>query len=137
MTTYLVLAQQKFNPNCIGTTTGKCMPFGFTNTDLKQNLFYGDPLYLATDMTHIIYKGTRFNISLKSIHHFMGKHRTNAEAGVRNIVDAHFREYMYDVDVPQELYLTVVQVKDNNTYLHNKFEFDHVTFEGMRFEMIL
>lgn len=137
MTTYLVLAQQKFNPNCTGTATGRCMPFGFTNNDLKQNKFYGQPLYLATDMTHILYKGTKYNITLKSIRHSMAKHRTNAEAGTKNIVDAHFREYIYDIDIPQESYLTVVQVKDNNTYLHNKFEFDHVKFEGMRFELIL
>jgi len=137
MTTYLVLAQQKFNPNCIGTSSGNCTRFGSENPDLNQNLFYGQTLYLAIDMSHIIYKGTKITISLKSIQHFMGKHRTRAEAGVRNIVDAHFRKYIYDIDGPQESYLTVVQVKDNNIYLHNKFEFDHVTFEGMRFEMIL
>mgnify|MGYP003441452880 CR=1 FL=1 len=139
--TYLVLSQQRFNPNCIGGELRGCNTFVGVregpHTGLNQNLFYGKPLYLPLDMTHFIYDGTKYNINLKSIQQYMAKHRTNAEAGVRNITDAHFRKYIYDVDIPEELYFEVIQVKDNNTYLHNKFEFEYVTFQGMRFEMIL
>jgi hypothetical protein len=160
MTTYLVLSQQRFNPNCVDGPLHRCNTFG-PHAGLNQNLFYNEPLYLSIDLTHFLFKGIRYNIRLKSIQKLMAKHHTNAEAGTKNIVDAHFKKYIYDVDVlesfrpkvgtdlgyprmerpapprvPEEQYFVIVQVKDNNTYLHNRFEFNHVVFEGMRFELI-
>lgn len=133
--TYLVLSQQRYNPNCVDGPLHKCNTFD-PHAGLNQNLFYNEPLYLSVDLTHFLFKGVRYNIRLKSIQKLMAKHHTNAEAGTKNIIDAHFKKYVYDIDVPEELYFVIVQVKDNNAYLHNKFEFNHVVFEGMRFELI-
>jgi len=123
---YLTLSQQKFVPNqttCRGA--------------LNQVAFYGDPLYIATDLSHFVYQNVRHPIVLKGVYDDMGIHNSNAISGRKGRIDSHFRQYIYDVmNILEPIYFIIVQTKDNNTYLHNKYEFAYVTYMGMRFEPV-
>lgn len=133
---YLVLSQQKFSPNCVSGQNTTCNNWG-PHKEYNQNLFYGLPLYLSLDMTHFIYDNVKYIIKLKNIEQIMAKHHTNAESGIKNIIDAHFKRFIYDINnISDERYFVVTQINDNNIYLHDKYEFNHVSFNDMRFELI-
>lgn len=122
--TYLVLMQQKFSPGA-----GSCHP--------PRVVFYGDMLYLSIDLTHFIYRGVVYPIKINKAEVGRGLLESNARSGIKGPVNADFKVYIYDIGVPEKIYLKIVQTKDVNTYLHNRYELAYVEFAGMRFEMVL
>lgn len=121
--TYLALMQQKYSPGAGGCHSPRIV-------------FYGDILYLSIDLSHFVYKGEYYEIKFKKMTESRGVLQSNARGGLKGPVNVDFRKFIYDIDIPEQMYLTIVQTKDVNTYLHNKYEFTYVTFAGMRFEMI-
>jgi len=121
---YLVLSQQKFSPG-----TGSCHS--------ARVVYYGDLLYLAEDLTHFIYRGYKCNIRYLYYEETMGQLQSSARSARRGLVNSYIKKYIYDIDTPSKLYFVIIQTKDVNTYLHNKYEFNYVTFGGMRFEMVI
>src|ERR1700733_5602100 len=104
--TYLVLSQQRFNPNgCHG----------------NEIIYYGKLLYLSEDLKYFIYNGKHYDIKYTGMEQKNGIHKSNAISGKRGSENVEF---------------LIVQTNDINTYLHNKFEFTFVQYFGMRFEMI-
>ena len=121
--TYLVLMQQKFSPG-----TGSCHS--------ARTVYYGDPLYLSIDLTHFVYRETTYYVKFNRIDEERGVHQSTARSGRKWPANVDFRKYIYDIGIPEKLYLTIVQIKDVNIYLHNRYEFTYITFAGMRFEIV-
>lgn len=122
--TYLLLMQQKFSPGA-----GSCHP--------PRKVYYGDILYLSIDMTHFVYKGKIYEIWFKGMEESRGIYQGMALHARKGPYNVDFRKFIYDINIPQKLYLTMVQINDVNRYLHNKYEFTYADFAGMRFEMIM
>ena len=121
---YLVLSQQRFVPG-----TSCCQS--------ARIVYYGDFLYLSEDLTHFIYKSTKYNIKLLHMDKGSDVQQSNARSARRGRINVYYKKYVYDINVPEKKYFVIVQTKDVNPYLHNTYEIDHVTYNGMRFEMIL
>jgi hypothetical protein len=121
---YLVLMQQKFSP---GTGSGHS----------PRNVYYGDPLFLSEDLSYFVYLGKTYNIKLNRIEEEVGVFQSNAISARKGRYNMRVKKYIYDIDIPEKLYFVIYQTKDENVYLHNIYEFSHVTFAGMRFEMIM
>jgi hypothetical protein len=127
---YLILFQQKLNP-------GECYS--------TQIIYYGDPLYLSEDLTHFIYKNKIYQIKYLYTEKNIGVSKNSAYSGRRGLTNANVKKHIYDIDVSatdgefksEQIYFIIVQTSDVNIYLHNKFEFSHIIFSGMRFELII
>uniref|UniRef100_A0A6C0LVP8 Uncharacterized protein n=1 Tax=viral metagenome TaxID=1070528 RepID=A0A6C0LVP8_9ZZZZ len=120
--TYLVLSQQRFNPNgCHG----------------NEIIYYGKLLYLSEDLKYFIYNGKHYDIKYTGMEQKNGIHQSNAISGKRGFVNVKFRIFKYSIsNTFENVEFLIVQTNDINTYLHNKFEFTFVQYFGMRFEMI-
>lgn len=124
---YQKLTQQKFVPpqllNCSFNNSLDCV------------VEYGEPLYLSIDLTHFFHQDHRYEINLHHVTTEIGIHNSNAVRGMKGRINSHIRTFIYDIiNDPNKIYFNIVQTKDNNIYLHNKYEFSYVTFMGMRFE---
>ena len=117
---YLILIQQKFN-----TRSEVC------GASMIQ--YYGDPLYLAEDMSHFIYRRTRYPLKYKGVNESTGIRPDIAREGRLGKINVYFKKYYYQT---KKGWFVAVQTKNINPYLHNKFEFNYVIFDDMRFELV-
>ena len=57
--------------------------------------------------------------------------------GMRGPVNVVFKKHFYlAMNGGKQLEFIIIEAKDVNTYLHNKFELDHVLFDNKRFEIV-
>lgn len=115
---YTVLSQQKFIPNMC---------------TVNNVQIYGKKLYLAEDMTHFVYDMNIFKIKFNRIEREKGVYQSNAISGMRGRYNMRVEKYIFDI-VDTNSQLTIYRAKDENSYLHNKYEFKFVEFNDMRFE---
>jgi len=118
---YLVLMQQKFNPRS-------------EQGGPSIISYYGKPLYLADNMSHMVYDGIKYKMNFVVTIESSGIRPDVAREGMRGRINVYFRKHYYKLG-PNK-WLTIVETKDVNPYLHNHFEFNYVIFDDMRFEMI-
>jgi len=119
---YLILMQQKFN----------------TNSEVggpRNILIYGKPIYLSEDMTYFVYDGVQYGIKFKYMKESVGTQNSIARFGMRGPVNVYLKKYYYQTN--NDKWFIIVQTKDVNIYLHNKFELNHVIFDNMQFEMVI
>ena len=118
---YLILIQQKFN----------------TRSDVggpSTIQYYGDSLYLATDMSHFIYRNVRYQLKYLGKRESSGIRPEIGREGRRGSINVYFKKYFYQTS---SKYFIAIQTKDVNPYIHNEFEFNYVIFDDMRFELVV
>jgi hypothetical protein len=123
---YLVLSQQVFIP---GATTG-------WKSRVKYN---GSKIYLSEDLKYFDYDGNRYDLTYVSTSKGRGLNMSPTRSALRGPVQVYYQKYFYETTNPYNgspVSFIIVQTKDQNPYLYDKFQFDHVLFNGKRCEMI-
>jgi len=117
---YFILKQKKFDA-------------GNERSAPPSLLVYGPSLYLAKDFTHFLYDGKQYKLKYLRMTNSMKTEKNLATNGIRGLVNVNMRKYYYSINDNVHPVFAIVSTNDVNIYLHNKFEFSYVLFNGMQF----
>lgn len=118
---YLILSQQIFVPDTCGES---------------KIIYYGKKLYLSIDLSHFIYEGDVNNLiyfkTISGVKYFDPVSRS----GRLGKMKVKYKEHYYLIKNTNE-FIKIIQTASLNPYPHPSFEFNNVSLNGMKFEMML